>query len=54
VKSRDFGGARALADTCGDRFAYGVVLYDGAAVVPFADRLAAAYLSSLWNQASLR
>jgi predicted AAA+ superfamily ATPase len=48
VKAGDFGGLRALAEACGDRFAFGVVLYDSADVVPFGDRLAAAPLSSLW------
>lgn len=48
VKSGDFGGLRALADACGDRFACGVVLYDSADVVPFGERLVAAPLSSLW------
>lgn len=48
VKSSDFGGLRTLMGTCGDRFAYGVVLYDGADVVPFGDGLAAVPLSSLW------
>jgi hypothetical protein len=38
----------ALAEACGDRFAFGVVLYDGADRVPFGDRLAAAPLSCLW------
>jgi uncharacterized protein len=52
VKAGDFGGLRALAEACGDRFAFGVVLYDSADVVPFGDRLAAAPLSSLWNGAS--
>ena len=28
VKSGDFAGLRALAEACGDRFAFGVVLYD--------------------------
>ena len=51
VKAGDFGGLRALAEACGDRFAFGVVLYDSADVVPFGDRLAAAPLSSLWNGA---
>ena len=41
VKSSDFGGLRTLTETCGNRFACGVVLYDGADVVPFGDRLAA-------------
>ncbi len=49
VKASDFAGLRALAETCGDRFAFGVVLYDSADVVPFGERLAAAPLSSLWN-----
>lgn len=49
VKASDFGGLRALAEACGDRFAFGVVLYDSVDVVPFGDRLAAAPLSSLWD-----
>lgn len=48
VRSGDFAGLRTLAKACGERFAHGVVLYDGAETVPFADRLAAAPLSSLW------
>jgi len=49
VKSSDFGGLRTLAEACRERFAYGVVLHDGADVVPFGDRLAAAPLSCLWG-----
>lgn len=49
VKSGDFAGLRALAEACGDRFAFGTVLYDSTDVVPFGDRLAAAPLSSLWS-----
>ena len=49
VKAGDFAGLRALAEACGDRFAFGTVLYDSADVVPFGDRLAAAPLSSLWS-----
>ena len=49
VKTGDFSGLRALAEACGDRFAFGVVLYDGGDVVPFGDRLAAAPLSCLWG-----
>lgn len=49
VKASDFGGLRALAEACGDRFAFGVVLYDSADVVPFGDKIAAAPLSSLWD-----
>jgi predicted AAA+ superfamily ATPase len=49
VKSSDFAGLRTLASACGDRFAYGVVLYDSADLVPFGDRLAAVPLSALWG-----
>lgn len=49
VKSGDFAGLRALAEVCADRFAFGVVLYDGTDVVPFGDRLAAVPLSCLWS-----
>lgn len=48
VKAGDFSGLRALAEACGDRFEFGVVLYDSADVVPFGHRLAAAPLSCLW------
>ena len=48
VKASDFSGLRALAEACGDRFAFGAVLYDSTDVVPFGDRLAAAPLSCLW------
>ncbi len=49
VKAGDFLGMRALAEACGDRFAFGAILYDSADVVPFGDRLAAAPLSCLWE-----
>lgn len=49
VKSSDFGGLRALAEACGGRFAYGVVLYDSTDVVPFGEKLVAAPLSCLWG-----
>jgi len=54
VKASDFGGLRALAEATGDRFAFGVVLYDSAEVVPFGDRLAAVPLSSLWDGDSIK
>jgi uncharacterized protein len=50
VKAGDFRGLRALTEACGDRFAFGVVLYDSPDVVPFGDRLAAAPLSCLWGR----
>lgn len=49
VKASDFSGLRALAEACEDRFAFGVVLYDSADIVPFGDKLAAVPLSSLWD-----
>jgi predicted AAA+ superfamily ATPase len=49
VKSSDFAGLRTLAEACKDRFAFGVVLYDSADLVPFDEKLAAAPLSSLWG-----
>ena len=49
VKSGDFAGLRTLAEACKDRFAFGVVLYDSADLVPFGDKLAASPLSSLWG-----
>lgn len=47
VKSSDFAGLRTLAEVCKERFAYGVVLYDGTDLVPFGDKLSAAPLSCL-------
>jgi hypothetical protein len=37
------------ADPFTHRFAFGVMLYDGADLVPFGDKLPAAPLSSLWG-----
>jgi predicted AAA+ superfamily ATPase len=49
VRPGDFAGLRTLASACQDRFAAGVVLYDGTDVVPFGERLAAVPLSALWT-----
>ncbi|MYH58119.1 MAG: DUF4143 domain-containing protein [Boseongicola sp. SB0675_bin_26] len=49
VRSGDFGGLKILAETCGSRFACGVVLHDGTDVVPFGERLAAVPMSALWD-----
>ena len=49
VTASDFSGMKKLADACGSKFAYGVVLYDGDTVVPFGSKLVAAPLSCLWN-----
>ncbi|WP_254919227.1 ATP-binding protein [Oceanicola sp. 22II-s10i] len=51
VRSADFAGLRTLAAACGDRFAFGAVLYDSEDVVPFGERLAAVPVSSLWDRA---
>jgi predicted AAA+ superfamily ATPase len=48
VKAGDFNGLRALAAACEDRFAAGVILYDGTDVIPFGENLSAAPLSCLW------
>ena len=48
VGARDFSGLRKLADSCGDELKLGVVLYDGAQVVPFGARMIAAPVSCLW------
>lgn len=49
VRSSDFGGLKTFAEACGNRFAYGVVLYDSQEVVPFGDRFAATPISALWG-----
>lgn len=47
VKAGDFSGLRALAEAGGDRFAFGIVLYDNADIAPFGDKLAAAPLAAV-------
>lgn len=49
VKPTDFAGLRTLAEVCGEKFAYGVVLYDSTDFVPFGEKLAAVPLASLWG-----
>lgn len=49
VGTSDFSGLRQLAELAGRRFRFGVVLYDHDAIVPFAENLAAAPISCLWN-----
>ena len=49
VTPSDFAGMKKLADACGSKFVYGVVLYDGDTIVPFGSKLAAVPLSCLWN-----
>jgi predicted AAA+ superfamily ATPase len=49
VTAADFSGLRKLSEASGKRFALGLVLYDGDAVVPFGPGLFAAPISSLWS-----
>ncbi|MDW7712485.1 MAG: ATP-binding protein [Deferrisomatales bacterium] len=51
VTAADFRGLRKLREAAGDRFANGVVLYDGEAAVSFGDRLSAVPVASLWTGA---
>ncbi len=45
----DFRGLRTLKDVAGQRFASGVVLYDGETTASFGDGLFAVPVRSLWE-----
>lgn len=49
VAERDLRGLRKLQKASGDRFAHGVVLYDGEATIPFGERFHAMPLRTLWE-----
>jgi len=49
VSERDLRGLRKLRKASGDRFAHGVVLYDGEATIPFGERVHAVPLRTLWE-----
>lgn len=49
VTAGDLSGLKKLVEAAKDRFAFGVVLYDGDTIVPFGERLAAAPISCLWR-----
>ena len=49
VNQNDLRGLRKLRETTRDRFARGVVLYDGEAAIDFGDRLQAVPLRTLWE-----
>jgi hypothetical protein len=49
VYASDFKGIRKVKQTAGADLKLGVVLYDGASVVPFGDHLFAAPISCLWS-----
>jgi hypothetical protein len=49
VGTSDFKHLRALANTVGDRFVRGIVLYTGEETIPFAADLAAVPVNALWQ-----
>lgn len=49
VTAKDFCGLRKLRESAGERFAGGVVLYDGEVTTPFGDKLFAVPIRSLWD-----
>jgi predicted AAA+ superfamily ATPase len=49
VRAEDFRGLRKLQEIAGERFACGVVLYDGEVSLPFGPRLYALPVQSLWG-----
>ncbi|MGH8508629.1 MAG: ATP-binding protein [Gammaproteobacteria bacterium] len=49
VTEGDLRGLRKLRDAAGNRFAAGVVLYDGSATIPFGGHLYAVPLRALWE-----
>jgi len=50
VGKKDFAGLESLADTAGDKFIKGVVLYLGDVVLPFGSHFSAMPLSALWME----
>lgn len=53
VVPKDFHGLKKVRDTAGERFAQGLLLYDGDEVLPFGDRLYAVPIASLWMRETL-
>jgi uncharacterized protein len=52
VQERDVRTLQELADTLGDRFLRGVVLYTGERAVPFSDKICALPVQALWRTPS--
>ncbi len=50
VKAADFKGLQRLQKVAGERFAAGVVLYDGEMCIRFAEKLFAVPLRWLWDR----
>ncbi|MDP9792099.1 putative AAA+ superfamily ATPase [Catenuloplanes nepalensis] len=51
VRTEDLRGLRLLADTVGDQFIAGYVLYTGQQTLPFGDKIRAVPLDALWRVA---
>ena len=49
VSASDFKGLKVLQLETGERFKHGAVLYSGAQIVPFGDRLSAIPITALWT-----
>ncbi len=49
VSASDFSGLHALAETAGNRFQRGVILYMGDTVLPFGEQMYALPVSALWS-----
>ena len=47
VTQNDFKGLNKFKDACGERFAAGVVFYDGESILPFGEKLFAVPISVL-------
>ncbi len=52
VTTSDFSGLRARAETVGNKFQRGVVIYMGDKVLPFGDQYHALPVSALWCDSS--
>jgi hypothetical protein len=48
-RPRDAAGLKLLRDRLGDRFSQGLLLYLGASLVPYGDRISAIPLAALWQ-----
>jgi predicted AAA+ superfamily ATPase len=49
VMHKDFRGLKKLRETVGDRFAAGVVMYDGEHLAGFGEKLYAVPIRTLWE-----
>ena len=50
VKASDLRSLKKMANIAGEQFQLGVLLYDGAEIMPLGDRIWAVPFSSLWGQ----